>query len=163
MKLNDSFRGIGTVSIDVINKDTGSVIDNICSNNLIVKTGRSTLIKMIAGNMSSSVTKMAIGKGGTADTGGNAFNPIAPQDGDTDLYSKVSTSAITSANVDTSQTNPSVTFVAMFDCDDVDSLVNECGLFFDDNSTMFARYTFDTVSLKSTSNISLQISWTIEF
>ena len=159
----DHFEGRGMVKKVLIDNRTGEVVKEFAEHNLIVKTGRSALIKMLAGELTTSVTKMAIGKGGTADLGANAFNPIAPEDGNAELSSKVATVEISSRNVDLSNTNPRVTFVALFDCAEVDSLVNECGLFFTDGSTMFARHTFDTVSLKASSNFSLQISWTIEF
>lgn len=161
--LVDHFEGRGHVKKVLIDNSTGEVIKEFEDHNLIVKTGRSTLIKMLAGEMSTSVTKMAVGSGGTPDLGANAFNPTAPVDGDSALKTKVTMVDISTKSVDISQTNPKVTFVALFDCAVVNSLVNECGLFFVDGTTMFARHTFDTVSLKNTSNFSLQISWTIEF
>lgn len=159
----DHFEGRGSVKKVLIDNRTGKIVKEFEDHNLIVKTGRSTLIKMLAGDINTSVTKMAVGKGGTADLGANAFNPIAPADGDSALTAKVTTVNISTKNVDLAGTNPKVTFVALFDCAEVNSLVNECGLFFTDGTTMFARHTFDTVSLKASSNFSLQISWTIEF
>ena len=159
----DHFEGRGTVRKVLIDNRTGEVIKDFGDHNLIVKTGRTALIKMLAGELTTSITKMAIGKGGTADLGANAFNPIDPVDGDSALAQKVAIVDISSKNVDVSNTNPRVTFVALFDCAVVNSLVNECGLFFTDGTTMFARHTFDTVSLKTSSNFSLQVSWTIEF
>ncbi|MGL5714940.1 MAG: hypothetical protein ACRCX2_18130 [Paraclostridium sp.] len=163
MNVKDSFRGVGTVNINVLDKHTNQVIDNRLSNNLIVKTGRNTLVNMLAGKKNTSVTKIAIGRGGCADLTTNAFNPIPPTDGDTDLKTKILTNDIVSSEVDTTKSNPKVVFTTVFDCTDVNSLVNECGLFFSDEITMFARYTFDTISLKDSSNLLLQISWTIEF
>lgn len=159
----DHFEGRGTVKKVLIDNRTGEVVKEFADHNLIVKTGRSALIRMLAGELTDHITKMGIGRGGTADLGENAFNPIAPADGDTALTTKVSDVAIATTTVDLSNTNPRVTFVALFDCSVVNSLVNECGLFFTDGTTMFARHTFDTVSLKASSNFSLQISWTIEF
>lgn len=159
----DSFSGKGFVKKELVDKATGKVVKTLEDHNLIVKMGRTTLINMLAGNKTESVSKMAVGRGGTADLTTNAFNPVAPTDGDTALAEKVRMENITTKSVETSGTNPKVTFVALFDCADVDSLVNECGLFFTDGTTLFARHTFDTVSLKSTSGFSLQISWTIEF
>lgn len=160
----DHIEGRGTVSKKLIDKRTGEIVKEFTDHNLIVKTGRNTLIKMIAGKETTSVNQMAIGKRGTPDLGANAFSPQDPQEGDTKLGEQVAINQVTSREVDiTSGTNPKVTFVALFDCKHVDSLINECGLFFQDGKTMFARHTFDTVSLKNTSNFSLQISWTIEF
>ena len=159
----DHFEGRGSVKKVLIDNATGKVVKEFEDHNLIVKTGRTALIRMLAGELNTSVTKMAIGSGGTADLGENAFNPISPADGDSALTTKVATVNISTKNVDASNTNPKVTFVALFDCAEVNSLVNECGLFFTDGTTMFARHTFDTVSLKTSSNVSLQISWTIEF
>lgn len=163
MKIEDSFVGKGDVKITLRDKTTGKIVGGNEDHNLIVKTGRSTLIRLIAGEVTAHITKMAIGKGGTADLVENAFNPIPPVDGDTDLKSKVFTANINSTTVNTTETNPKVTFVTLFDCSDVDSLVNECALVFNDGTVMFSRYTFDTVSLKASSNLSLEISWTIEF
>lgn len=160
----DHIEGRGTVNKKLIDKRTGEIVKEFTDHNLIVKTGRNTLIQMIAGKETTSVNKMAIGKKGTLDLEANAFHPQDPQEGDTKLGEQVAINPVTSSDVDlTSGTNPKVTFVALFDCKKVNSLINECGLFFADGITMFARHTFDTVSLRDTSNFSLQISWTIEF
>jgi len=159
----DSFSGKGTVTKRLINKTTGEIAYEHTDHNLIVKLGRSFLIRALAGeNLDVKITDMSIGKGGTSDLGVNAFNPIDPVDGDTDLLSKIKAVNIAAATTNLAGTNPKVTFTALFDCDEIDSLVNECGLHFGD-ATIFARHTFDTVSLKSSSNFSLQISWAIEF
>lgn len=159
----DHIEGRGTVSKKLIDKRTGEVVKEFTDHNLIVKTGRSTLIQMIAGKTITSVTHMAVGSGGTLDHTTNAFNPIDPKDGDEALAHKEYMAELISTTTNLEGTNPKVTFVGLFDCDKVDSLINECGLFFKDQVTMFARHTFDTVSLRETSNFSLQISWTIEF
>lgn len=159
----DHIEGRGTVSKKLIDKKTGEVVKEFTDHNLIVKTGRNTLIRMIAGELDTSVTHMAVGCGGTANLQDKVFEPIPPQDGNTALQDKKAMNELTSRKTDLTETNPKVTFVALFDCAKVNSPVNECGLFFKDQTTMFARHTFDTVSLKNTSNFSLQISWTIEF
>lgn len=159
----DSFSAKGSVKKVLIDKSTGEIVKEWVTHNLIVKIGRSQLIRMLAGETTSSITKMSVGSGGTADTTTNAYNPIPPTDADTGLRRHVYATDITSRNVDLSKTNPQVTFIALFDCVKVDSLVNESGLLFNDETTLFARHTFDTVPLKTSSNFSLQISWTIEF
>lgn len=162
--IEEHLKGTGWVKKEIIDNSTGKIIDCIEDHNLIVKIGRSTLINMIAGKIANtSITKIAIGSGGTADTGVNAFNPIPPVDNDTALKKKVTIKDLVSSEVNLTGTNPIATFVGIFDCDEVNSLINECGLFFKDATTMFARHTFDTVSLKSKSNFSLKITWTIEF
>lgn len=163
-KIEDGFNGRGWVKKELIDNSTGKVIDTIEDHNLIVKVGRNTLIKLLAGKISStSITKMAIGSGGTPDTNANAFNPTKPLDGDTGLKTKVIIKNLISSDVNTAGTNPIATFIGLFDCGEVNSLINECGLFFADGATMFARHTFDTISLKNTSGFSLKITWTIEF
>lgn len=162
-ELFDSFTGKGTVTKKLIDKSTGKVVEESTDHNLIVKAGRSAMIKILAGELKSSVKKMAVGARGTDDLEANVFNPIKPDDGDTALKDQKEMVEIASRKPDLNGTNPKVTFVALFDCANVNSPVNECGLFFEDETTMFARHTFDTVSLKSTSNFSLEISWTIEF
>lgn len=159
----DHIEGRGTVSKKLIDKKTGEVVKEFADHNLIVKTGRNTLIRMIAGELKTSVTHMAVGCGGTANLQDKVFEPIQPQDGDQTLTTQKTINKLVSRDTNLNETNPKVTFVALFDCAAVNSPVNECGLFFEDQTTMFARHTFDTVSLKNTSNFSLQISWTIEF
>lgn len=161
--LDDGIVARGSVRKVLRDKATGEIVHESEDHNLIVKAGRTALVNILTGKLTSSITKMAVGKGGTADLTGNAFNPLQPTDNNTDLGSKVHTVTISSRTVDAFGANPKAIFVALFDCTAVNSLVNECGLFMADDTTMFARHTFDTVSLKSTSNFSLEISWTIEF
>ena len=161
-KIVDSFSAKGYVHIKKIDKRTMEVVEEIDNHNLIVKSGRSTLINLLIGNSALKITKMAIGKGG-ANLSTSPFVPIAPTDGNTNLASPILTSGLATISPNLTGTNPQVTFTALFDCLDVKSLVNEVGLFFNDGTTMFARYTFKTVSLETDSNFSLQVSWTIEF
>jgi len=167
--IQDVLRGKGNVRIDVIDKRTGKIVETKEDHNLIVKIGRNQLIKLLCGQAAAIggqpiiITKMAVGSGGTAVA--TPFVPIAPVDGDTALYTPIASgvNSLSSTTTDFSQTNPQVTFVALFDCSVVNSLVNECALVFNDGTTMFARYTFQTVSLQASSNFSIQISWTIQF
>lgn len=163
LSLSESFSARGNVCIDLINKETGEITRAYENHNLIVKSGRSMLINMLAGVSMFSVKKMKIGKGG-ADIINSPFVPISPLDGEVDLATPITTNTINSTATDLAGTNPKVTFVSLFDCEVVNSYVNECGLFFNDGPiTMFARHTFPTVSLESTSGFTMQISWTIEF
>ena len=167
--IQDSFHATGNVRIDVIDKRTGKIVETKEDHNLIVKVGRSQLVKMLCGQSPTIsgqpilITKMAVGSGGTLVA--TPFVPIAPLDGDTALYTPIAAgiNALSSTTTDFNQTNPQVTFVALFDCSVVNALVNECALIFNDGTTMFARYTFQTVSLQTASNFSIQISWTIQF
>lgn len=161
--MKDSFKGTGMVNIVVTDKLTGEVVFSKLHHNLIVKKGRGALLKILSGAANLKVTKMAVGSGGTADLANNAFKPIAPQDSNTSLGALVYTTNITSSSVDETKTNPQIVFTALFDCSLVNSMVNECGLYFDDGTTLFARHTFETVSLRASSNFSMQITWTIEF
>ncbi|MCX8074111.1 MAG: hypothetical protein N2749_00805 [Clostridia bacterium] len=169
--IKDSFNAKGNVVINVIDKSTGEVVEKIENHNLIVKVGRQELIKLLIGQsnlvpgQTTKITKMGIGKGGVANLSTSPFTPVAPVDGDTGLYTPITNGVndLTSTVTDLNATNPKVTFTALFDCSVVKSLVNECVLLFNDATTIFARYTFKTVSLEQDSNFSLQISWTIEF
>lgn len=111
---------------------------------------------------------MGIGYGG-ADVQNSPFVPIAPLDGDTGLYKPLANpqngiaSLAAAPTIDFTGTNPRATFVSIFDCSVVNSMVNECVLMFNDQKTIFARYTFKTMSLQADSNFSLQVTWTIEF
>ncbi|MDF2841755.1 MAG: hypothetical protein K0R00_181 [Herbinix sp.] len=161
-KFTDGLRGKGTVNVCLLRKSDGEVIGDYTDHNLIVKVGRSELVKLLAKQSTKGVTKMAIGKGG-ANLATSPFSPVAPVDSDAGLYAQMGIVAISSTTVDTAVTNPKVTFVALFDCDVINSLVNECGLLFDDNATIFARHTFKTVPLETGTDFALQITWTIEF
>lgn len=161
-KFLDSFSGSGMVNIKLFDKNTGELIKEVENHNLIVKVGRAELVKLLVKQSSKGVTKMAIGKGG-ANIASSPFAPIPPVDGDTGLATLVTTVNVSSATVNTTLANPKVTFVALFDCAVVNSLVNECGLVFDDGTTLFARHTFKTLSLEASTDFSMQITWTIEF
>jgi hypothetical protein len=141
----DSFIGRGNVLINLRNS-SGEIIETIENHNLIVKTGRSELINQIAGQGTTTgrITKCAVGSNGAPAA--NPFSPVAPIDGDTGLATLVLMKDIGAITVDTTQTNPKVTFTTLFTCTETNSLVNECGLFFADGITMFARYTFKTLS-----------------
>ena len=158
----NSFSATGSVTIKVFDKTTKEIVDTIVNHNLIVKLGRCELVKLIAGQSTKKINKMAIGKGG-ADIINSPFSPVAPVDGNTGLVSKIATNSISNTAVDLTQTNPKVTFISLFDCDIVNSLVNEIALMFDDGNTIFARYTFKTISLESGSNFSLEVTWSVEF
>lgn len=162
-KIREVLNGKGTVSKRLIDLRTGEVIKEFTDHNLIVKTGRLAIINLIAGKANMSVTKMAIGAGGTADMSSNAFNPIPPVEGDIELVDQKAIISITSRDVESSNTNPKVRFVALFDCKEVNSLVNEVGLFMSDSTTMFARHTFPTVSLLTDTNFALEVTWEVEF
>lgn len=157
-----SFVGKGNVKIELFDKD-GKLVDRKEDHNLIVKVGRAMLLKILAGLENSSIMKIGVGSGGTADLGENAFNPIEPVESDTTLTPLITIKDIVSRTFDDSGKNPTVTFVGLFPSSEVDALVNECGLFFGDGETMFARHTFDTTSLRESSGFKMQITWTVEF
>lgn len=155
----------GTVQKTLINKDTGEIVFQHTDRNLVVKTGRSEMVKLLAGTSElmlgekTKIKKMAVGTGGAPDG-----IPSAPVDGNTSLITPVPAGKvdISSVDVDTSKTNPKVTFTALFDCDIVNAEINECGLFFNDGTTMYARHTFKSIPLLAGSNLAFQISWAIE-
>lgn len=157
-----SFIGKGHVKIEIFDR-YGKLVKQREDHNLIVKVGRAMLLKVLAGLERSAIMKMGVGSGGTADLGENAFNPLEPQESDITLTPLVSVKDIASRTFDDSGKNPTVTFVGLFPSSEVDALVNECGLFFDDGETMFARHTFDTTSLRESSGFKMQITWTVEF
>lgn len=163
MDIVDSFSGRGNVLINIRDMKTGEIVETVENHNLIVKIGRSELIKQLAGQGATTgkITKCAVGANGTYAN--DPFNPKAPVDSDTGLLQSKFMKTIGTTTVDTTQTNPKVTFTTLFTCTEVNSLVSECGLFFDNGTTMFARYTFKTISLENTSGFSMEIQWTIEF
>jgi hypothetical protein len=161
MHLEDSFHARGDVKISLFKN--GEFVETIENHNLIVKTGRSELIKRIANTSTLvSISKMSVGNGGAPSS--TPFTPNTPTDSDTALagaskYQK----SIDTITPNLAVTNPQVTFSATFDSATVNSLVNEAGLFWNDGTTMFARYCFKTVSLESGSGFSMKIDWTIQF
>lgn len=157
----DSITGKGIVTIKLFNKNN-ELVETIKDHNLIVKTGRSELIKKIAGTSTlNKIGKCAVGSGGALP--GSLQTPIAPTPGDTALYSRTLIKDIGSTVVDTSQTSPKVTYTTLFTCSEINGNVNECGLFFTDGTTMFSRYTFKTVPLDLGSGFSMEIEWVIQF
>ena len=162
MIINEEIKGKGTVTRKFIDKNTGEIINEIMEPNLIVKIGRTGLIKLLGGLSTQKVSKMGVGSGG-ADVIGAPFVPIPPQDGDTGLASAKRIQDIQTTTTDFTKTNPKITFVTTFDCDQVNSYVNELGLFFTDGTTIFSRYTFRTVPLFTGDNIMMETSWQIEF
>ena len=162
MIINEEIKGKGTVTRKFIDKNTGEIINEIMEPNLIVKIGRTELIKLLGGLSAQKVSKMGVGSGG-ADVIGAPFVPIPPQDGNTGLASAKRIQNIQTTTTDFTKTNPKITFVTTFDCDQVNSYVNELGLFFTDGTTIFSRYTFKTVPLFTGDNIMMETSWQIEF
>lgn len=161
LEFNDSFHGRGDVKITVFDR-VGKIVEVIENHNLIVKSGRSELIKRLAGTSTLvSITKCSVGSGGAPV--GTPFSPTAPVDADIALATPKYQKTIDTTTPNLATTNPQVTFSTTFDSATVNSLVNEAGLFFNDGTTMFARYTFKTVSLESGSGFSMKIDWTVQF
>lgn len=162
--ISDTMNLKGNVLINLIENKTGTIVETIENHNLIVKTGRSELIKLLAGQLGSNtgaIKQCSVGKGG-ADVS-TPFTPIAPTAADTALLQAVRKQDVGSVAVDLASTNPRVTFTTLFNCADVNSLVNEAALWFENSTIMFARYTFKTVPLEADAGMSMEIIWTIEF
>lgn len=162
--ISDNMDFHGNVKINVIENKTGTIIETIENHNLIVKAGRSELIKLLAGTLGSNtgaIKQCSVGKGG-ADIS-NPFVPIAPTPADTSLIQAIRKQDVGSIVTDLASTNPRVTFTTLFNCADVNSLVNEAALWFENSTIMFARYTFKTVPLESDAGMSMEVIWTIEF
>ncbi|MEG0728111.1 MAG: hypothetical protein RR420_00675 [Anaerovoracaceae bacterium] len=157
---------VGEVTKKLICKATGKVISTSIDNNLVVKKGRAEMIKLLTGTSElvpgekTKIKKMGLGKGG-ADAQGR---PIAPTDGDVDVNTPIAVSKtdITSIEIDTNRTNPRVLYTVLFDCDVINSIVNECGLYMNDGTTLFAHHTFKNVPLEAGTGFALQISWSID-
>jgi hypothetical protein len=66
LNIEDSFAGKGNVLINLRRIDTGELIETIENHNLIVKVGRSELIRQLAGEGTTTgrITKCAIGSDG---------------------------------------------------------------------------------------------------
>jgi hypothetical protein len=161
MHFTDSFYARGDVVRTIRDRD-GNIVDVDGDHNLIVKIGRNELIKKIAGQSTlGQITICGVGSGGVNPA--SPFNPIDPVDGDVDLYTKIFTKQIDTVNVVLTGTNPQVTFTTLFTCDEVNSLISECAIYFSDGTTMFARHTFKTVPLDIASGFSIEIAWTIQF
>lgn len=160
----DSLNLRGNVVINIIDNETKAIIDTIENHNLIVKTGRSELVKMLGSQLGANTGKIkqcSVGKGG-ADIA-TPFSPIAPTAADTSLLQSVRKQDVGSVVIDTASTNPKVTFTTLFNCADVNSIVNEAALWFENSTIMFARYTFKTIPLEMDAGMSMEIIWTIEF
>lgn len=162
--ISDNMNLRGNVKINIIENETGQTVETIENHNLIVKVGRSELIKLLAGQLGSNtgvIKQCSVGKGG-ADIA-TPFVPIAPTPADTALVQSVRKQDVGSVVADLASTNPRVTFTTLFNCSDVNSLVNEAALWFENSTIMFARYTFKTVPLEADAGMSMEVIWTIEF
>lgn len=154
----------GTPTLTLFDRD-GKVIKTYTSHNLIVKVGRSSIIKMLsAGGVANNITKCEVGTGGVNVPPADQFAPIAPIDSDTALYHEVlaSMTNINSYSYDDPTTPTMVTFVTLFTSSIVNNIVSEAGLFLS-NGVLFARYTFPSMYLRNDKGYSLQISWQIQF
>ncbi len=160
IKTNNWITMKGTPTLTLRDAD-GNIIQKYTSNNLIVKVGRSALIKLLTGDLSSHITQCAVGTDGV--DAGDAFLPIAPTENDTALYAEVAGSRknIDGYEYEVGTTPTMVTFTTLFTSLDVNAIVSEAGLFFDDG-TMFARYTFPSMYLKDDKGYSLEIAWEIQ-
>jgi len=162
IKTQDSTFGKGIPKLTLRDRD-GNVIQEYTNRNTIVIVGRSKLIKMLTGDSNSRITQCALGTKGV-DSTIDPWIPIPPTENDTALYEEVvgSKKNIDSYIYEDGPRPLSVTFTTLFRSEDVDAIVSEAALIFNDE-TMFARHTFPSMYLKADRGYSLEISWEIQF
>lgn len=154
-------RMIGTPTLRLIDKD-GNLIDEYTDHNLIVRMGRNQIIRFLANMVTAGITSCAVGTGGVNIS--DAFSPISPNETDIALVAEVplSRKGIDSVALGDGATPTSLTFTTLFTSANVNAIVSEAGLFFN-NGSLFARYTFPSMYLRSDKGYSLEISWVIQF
>lgn len=167
MKKKDTIPMIGRVSKILRDRD-GNVVQEHTSGNLVVNVGKNYLLKLLTGDTAGTfIASLAVGTLGVSS--GDQFTPIMPTISDTGLAGPISGSggikAVDSYTYNGTSPQTSVTFKAVFSSSDVNQIVSEAVLQFNNSGTavIFARHTFPAMYLRNDKGYSLEVSWTIAF
>lgn len=154
----------GTPTIRLLDMaNGGQVIKEYTNHNLIVKIGRSAIVKMLAGSLTNiKVAKCALGTQGV-NALVDPWLPIAPIDSEIALKHEVGIRKDVAFTMDTATPPTYVVFTTLFSSSDINDIVSEAGLFLTDGTTMLARYTFPSMYLRNDKGYALEISWKIQF
>ena len=149
----------GEVKLTRRNLLTGEIIGQPYEDhNLIVIIGREAVLHILGGDRTNSaITKIALGTGGAPVD--NPFSPVPPVDGDVALVTEVFRDNLDSHSY---PTRTSLRFVKLVTSDQINAIVNEALLLFNDNITALARFTYPSQYLRNDFGSSLEIDWTIQ-
>ena len=158
-KLGDSLRGY--VRKRLIDPNGKVLYDS--GENAVVYGGRNRLLRILGGNITGQILSNLKLSNGAVPQGGNHLNPSPALLTDTNLTGQtiVNNNLPVPTYSNLTATTPFVQYALVLSAANVNMIVNEMGLFFTDGS-MFARHTFPTMDLRSTTGNSLEITWRIE-
>jgi hypothetical protein len=163
----DGFVGTGTVTILPFKVGEAGVrhYESFTKKNLIVETGRATLIDLLIGAKKKQLKYIRWGKGGALQfPDGDPLNPLVVDDLDTDVATFILDKPLSPYN----RVAPTqVEFVETLICDEVNSDINEAVMLFEEEVTLsrsiFARITFPTVRLTVEQGTGIEIRWVFSF
>lgn len=162
MFLTESIDPLGKPTLILRDRD-GNIVNEICSSNLVVNSGRNGLLRLLTGDYTQKITKIELGSGGVA--GGDPFVALPVSAADTALaspFAPVIEKTISGYSYDAGTFPTQGHFSVIFDSAEVDKIVSEAALKFADGR-LYARYTFPSVYLKSDKGYSLEIIWSVNF
>ena len=137
----------GCFELQIINANTGEIIENYIDKNLVVNGGRTAVMRLLgAADANKQLTKLSVGTNGTA--------PVGTDNAITGAFTK-------SLGTVTYPTISSVKFAWQLGAGEANGIgIREFGLLCLDN-TLFARKTRELINKNS--DIILNGSWTISF
>lgn len=143
----DTIKGIGEVTMTVIDGATGNVLDCWVNKNLVVNLGLTNLTKLLAGDTTGKkITKIGVGTNGT--------NPTATDTALTGAFTK----AISGYNLITQTT---VEFEVTIDTTEANGMTIREGGLYNESDVLFSRVVRSALS--KTSAIAVNIKWKIQF
>lgn len=146
----------------IVRDRDGNVVDDFSSGNLVINTGRNALIELLNGDFSGVISEIELGEGGTS---GDPWTPATPLVTDTGLntpFSPIISKAISGFEYGEGDTPTEISFSTIFESYEVNEVVNEAILKFDDGR-VYAKYTFPSVYLRDDKGYSLEIIWNVRF
>lgn len=161
MKTSDPISIKGRPSIYVRDR-AGNIVTEHHLKNLVVEIGKKTLVRMLSGDHTARIKSVELGTGGTSD---GVFSVVPPSPSDVALASPMTPSLdkdVVGFEYKGGPPENQVDFYAVFDSYEVDEIVSEAVLKFDDGSIL-ARFTFPSVYLRADEGFSLEIVWSIIF
>ena len=152
---NEREKHKNTVVIDAYDKD-GNLIETREDYNLIVNNGRNLVCRLLAGDSTSCISYMSVGKGTVFDTSGNPTVALE----NTTLADEILRKAVESH---TYPLETSVEFTTSFYRSELAEEINELGMLSSDG-TLYARIGFENLDMSLESVIYLIIvKWVVRY
>lgn len=152
---NEREKHKNTVVIEAYDEN-GNLIEKREDYNLIVNTGRNLVCQLLAGDSTSSIQYMSIGKGMTFDGEGNPVVALT----NTDITDEILRKSIESH---TYPLETSVEFIASFYRSEIAEKINELGMLNEDG-TLYAHIGFANLDMSLESVIYLiVVKWVVRY